>query len=121
MDIDKNLQDERFPSLEEFKLNTGEESTAGERVKAIPFRELPLNQVFAIADIKNFKFKTREAVILKLRDSQGCTLDVWGTSVIIKDISEKKDRYQGKKLFIISKGRRETGNRYYYDFSILPQ
>lgn len=120
MDIDKNLEDERFPSLEEFKLN--EESTAGEeRVKAIPFRELPLNQVFAIADIKNFKIKTREAVILKLRDSQGNTRDVWGTSLIIKDISEKKDRYQGKKLFIISKGRKETGNRYYYEFAILPQ
>ena len=116
--MDVGTSSERsFPSLVDFN-NQPSERVAGEST-AIPFRDLPLNTVYEIKEIKTIHINQREAVILKLQNQEGGNTDVWATTVIRSNLKEKSSERQGKTLFIISKGRKETKCRYYYDFKIL--
>ena len=53
-----------FPEIEEFSTEGG----GGGRTKAIPFRELPVNDVYKIQDYKRVNIGKRVTVIVKLAD-----------------------------------------------------
>ena len=75
-----------FPSLEDF--NQPSERVAGGTI-TIPFRELPVNTVYEIKEIKTIHINQREAIILKLRDQEGDNTDVLATTVIRNNLKEK--------------------------------
>ena len=113
--MDTNQQ---FLTLLQFEELTERSSfTAAERI--IPFRELPTNVVFKIINVKHVKVKERNAVIIELQDQAEVSIKVWATSVIVKNLEEKRDERENKVLYIISKGKRlSSNNRIYYDFTI---
>ena len=115
MDI---IIEEEFPTLEDFK-----NVVAEERSKAISFKELPLHTVFEISEFKKVVVKGRNAIIITLLDSKRKVTEVWATSLLMQDIESNRDgKWQGKKLYIISKGKKDSKNpnrKFYYDFKII--
>ena len=110
--------EEELPTLENFKNVVAEETS-----KAISFKELPLHTVFEISEFKNVVVKGRNAIILTLLDSNRKVTEVWATSLLVKEIeSNRGGKWQGKKLYIISKGAKDSKNpnrKFYYDFKII--
>ena len=116
MDVVKQHQ---FPTLLEFEELTEKSSAAAGSENIIPFREVPTNTVFKIITVKDVKVKERCAVIIDLQDQVGVTTKVWATSVLAKNLEEKREARKQKVLYIISKGKKlSANNRHYYDFEI---
>ena len=77
-----------FPEIEEFSTE--------ERAKAIPFRELAVNEVYKIQDYKRGNIGKRVAVILKLVDKEQ-------TCVECCRINAFKRNYRRKRIFGVSR------------------
>ena len=107
-----------FPTLQDFKNEVAEE-----RLKAIPFKTLPLNSVYEISGFKNVVVDSRDAIIITLIDSSRQVTEVWATSLLIQTIKDNRDGiWKDKKLYIISKGKKDSKNpnrKFYYDFKII--
>ena len=107
---------EEFPTLQDFK-NVAVED------KALPFKDLPLNTVYEIIKFKNLVVDGRDAIIITLLDSTREVVEVWATSVLMRRIKSNRDKiWKDKKLYIISKGRKDSKNpnlKFYYDFKII--
>ena len=86
----------------------------GEQWKVIPFKDLPLNKVYQIIDFRNVLVNKKDAMILKLEESDHRIL---ATSFIIKTTREKKAVWEDKKLYNkLSKNPNRTS---YYDFKVI--
>ena len=107
---------EEFPTLQDFKNVAAED-------KALPFKDLPLNTVYEIIKFKNLVVDGRDAIIITLLDSTREVVEVWATSVLMRRIKSNRDKiWKDKKLYIISKGRKDSKNpnhKFYYDFKII--
>ena len=104
-----------FPEIEEF-------STEERRTKAIPFRELAVNEVYKIQDYKRVNIGKRVAVILKLVDKEQTCVECWATKCVQEELEGKKDLWREQKLFIVSRGKKKSRNPlrdFYYDFKII--
>ena len=114
--MDTNQQ---FPTLVQFEeLTERSSSTAAEKIT--PFRELPTNVVFKIINVKHIKVKERNAVILELQDQAEVSIKVWATSVLVKNLEEKRAERENKVLYIVSKGKKiSSNNRVYHDFAVI--
>ena len=103
-----------FPEIEEFSTE--------ERAKAIPFRELAVNEVYKIQDYKRVNIGKRVAVIIKLVDKEQTCVECWSTKCVQEELEGKQDLWREQKLFIISRGKKQSKNPlrdFYYDFKII--
>ena len=81
-DDEINQSDEEFPTVKEFKHDCEEEKAA------IPFRDLPLNEVFQIKEINTVNVNTKDGVgmILHLVNKKKEEINVWATSLVQKKV-----------------------------------
>ena len=100
-----------FPAIEEFEQINN----------AIPFREVEQNTPFEIMEIIKQPTKNGESTIVTLKRRDGTTINSWATSLIEKKLESMKSGGDGKRKYILSRGRRtseRTGTQY-YDFKII--
>ena len=106
-----------FPSLDVFIT----EEKKGQTV-ATTFHDLPIDVIYHIEHVKSIKTKKQEtSIILHLKDNQGKSLAVWGTSLIKKRMSGISIDNTKEKYYLRSKGIKSAkkSKNNYYDFQII--
>ena len=98
---DNEITDD-FPMADEFKsaYGDGEETS----LPSIPFRDLPINEVYQIMEIKRFTTATGDAMILCLKNKKHELTDVWATPLVRQRFNNVVIDNTKNKLFIISEG-----------------
>ena len=106
-----------FPSLDVFITEEKMEQTV-----AIAFCDLPIDVIYHIEHVKLIKTKKQEtSIILHLKDNQGKSLAVWGTSLIKNKMNRISIDNTKEKYYLRSKGIKSAkkSKNNYYDFQII--
>ena len=97
-----------------------------EKSAPIPWRDVPINEIFKIDNIKIVNVDTEnndsmgEGMILSLTNKAGKQINTWTTSRIRTDI-EVNNYPKEKTLYICSLGREntKTDGRWYYKYELV--
>ena len=112
-DDDINQSKSEFPTVEDMKQDGGIEKDA------IPFRDLPVNEVYQVKDIKSINTKNGIGMILHLADQKDRLVRVWATSLVRKKYTGVRIDENIEKHFIMSEGRciAKQSKKPYYKFT----